>query len=449
MKKMILIFNGRVLMSCGYYFLLIYTMILSTSLYLHSSEDKARHARMKHPFLSGVTKFLPAQRYPSDEARFRDLQNKRRLLSVPDHLWINVIFPFVGKKFKARSKKIETLTLPIGIKALDGDRFVVTCKYEVCVYSGKNPQPECVIPLGCQSRVTSFFGKMIAVVADEGYPAEIWDISSKLCVKRLREDQYVGTIVFLGGTLVAITLDDNDTIRVEDLRKNVCLHTLQGHTDYVNEIIPILGDSDSCYAIASRSEDNTVRCWNLVSGDCISIFKKYGACDAGLVSLSGGRIALGCKGNRIALCSVSSGKCITKLRGHKRRSVNVVQLASLPGDMLASAHDDGIISVWNLKSYKCVQRLKYSTKLMIFNRGWGTFLPDSVMAVRGGYLSIADENAIKTFSLVNDFGLVYESRKQSSALSGSSVDREKKKGRRSLYVGVMQRLKHAVMRSCS
>ncbi|MDO8954726.1 MAG: protein kinase [Gammaproteobacteria bacterium] len=123
------------------------------------------------------------------------------------------------------------------------------------------------------------------------------------------------------------------------------LATLSGHMDRVRSLIKL---SDG--RLASGSEDDTIRLWNVSSGECEATLlgHEYGVFS--LTELSDGRLASGSGDRTIRLWNVSSGKCEATLWGHKD---GVRSLTVLSDGRLASGSWDNTIRLWNVSSGAC------------------------------------------------------------------------------------------------
>ena len=87
----------------------------------------------------------------------------------------------------------------------------------------------------------------------------------------------------------AISGSHDDTLRVWDLESGECLKTLKGHTSAVTSVSL---SADGRRAI-SGSWDNTLRVWDLESGECLWVMKELGFSSLG-TSVSGRDLVIGC-----------------------------------------------------------------------------------------------------------------------------------------------------------
>jgi WD40 repeat protein len=96
--------------------------------------------------------------------------------------------------------------------------------------------------------------------------------------------------------------------------------------------------------IAASGDHPPPRLWDAATGKVLRMLGPYGSCVA--VSRDGKEVAVGC-GRELRRWNLTTGKPLPKLRGH---SMDVAAVAFAPeGATLASASDDGVIRVWDLR----------------------------------------------------------------------------------------------------
>ena len=118
---------------------------------------------------------------------------------------------------------------------------------------------------------------------------------------------------------------------------------LQGHDGFVSSV----SFSADGKTLASGSDDNTIKLWNLETGKEIRTLKGH---DSRVSSVSfsadGKTLASGSEDKTIKLWNLETGKEIRTLKGHDS-SVSSVSF-SADGKTLASGSDDKTIKLWNL-----------------------------------------------------------------------------------------------------
>jgi WD40 repeat protein len=129
---------------------------------------------------------------------------------------------------------------------------------------------------------------------------------------------------------------------------SVCLQTLEGHRWNVNSV----AFSHESTLLASASHDNTIKIWNVSSGDCKWTFKGHGSWVMSVAFTHDSmQLASASDDNTIKIWNVSSGDCKWTLKGHGSR---VKSVAFTHDSMqLASASRDMTVKIWNVSSGEC------------------------------------------------------------------------------------------------
>jgi WD40 repeat protein len=112
--------------------------------------------------------------------------------------------------------------------------------------------------------------------------------------------------------------------------------------------------SSDCRAIASGSNDGTIKVWDLNSGDCRCVLGGgYDSVFALAFSSEGRRIVSGSDGGKIKVWDLDSGYCLHTLDGHTSHSGSVNALAlSSDGRTLVSGSWDKTVKVWDFDTWK-------------------------------------------------------------------------------------------------
>ena len=139
---------------------------------------------------------------------------------------------------------------------------------------------------------------------------------------------------------------EDQTVRLWDIDTGQCLKTLQGHTNWVRAVAFSPNES----LLASCGEDQTVRLWDV--------------------------------GNP------SAGYCLKILRGHANR-VRWVTFAP-DGSTLASSSDDGTIKLWDIHTAQCLKTFMSERPYERMN----------ITAVRG--LTEAQKTALRALGAIED-----------------------------------------------
>ncbi|MEG4857213.1 WD40 repeat domain-containing protein [Microcoleus sp. K1-B6] len=143
---------------------------------------------------------------------------------------------------------------------------------------------------------------------------------------------------------------------VEGLRQAVYgvieRNRLEGHSNWVNGV----SFSPDGKTLASGSGDNTIKLWNVDTGQVISTIEAH---NSPITSVSfspdGKTLASGSADNTIKLWNVQTSKVITTLNKHSKglRSISFSR-----DGILASGSDDSTIKLWDVKTGKVIHTLK-------------------------------------------------------------------------------------------
>ena len=132
--------------------------------------------------------------------------------------------------------------------------------------------------------------------------------------------------------------------------KPALLHTLEGHSNAVRSVTL----TPNGRLAISAGDDNTLRVWDLISGDCSLTIGEHGDLFRTVgVSLDARRAVSACASNTLRLWDLESGRCLRILGSHNHR---VGSIGVSPDGRLAVAGGDlGYMSVWDLETGKCLR----------------------------------------------------------------------------------------------
>jgi len=150
----------------------------------------------------------------------------------------------------------------------------------------------------------------------------------------------ISTQSILGSTLPSITSTTGK------LQQGFNLINLIGHTGDVNTLIKLSNDN----LLASGSDDNTIKIWNLKTNSLIRTLSGSSGHVLSLAVLNNGYLASGSADKSIQIWNAETGQQIRKLNGHLGE---VKSLAVLNNGMLASGSLDQSIKIWNTDFEQC------------------------------------------------------------------------------------------------
>jgi serine/threonine protein kinase len=129
-------------------------------------------------------------------------------------------------------------------------------------------------------------------------------------------------------------------------------NTLQGHSNEVNS----LAISPDGKTLASGSFDNTIKLWNLATGEQIRTLTGHSkSLESVVISPDGKTLASSSRDNTIKLWNLATGEQIRTLIGHSNEVLSVA--ISPDGKTLASGSRDNTIKLWNLATGEQIRTL--------------------------------------------------------------------------------------------
>ncbi|RAQ98842.1 vegetative incompatibility protein HET-E-1 [Stemphylium lycopersici] len=154
------------------------------------------------------------------------------------------------------------------------------------------------------------------------------------------------------GQLVASASDDN-TVRLWDVLAGTCRGTLEGHS---NTITAVTFSPDG-QLVASASYDKTVRLWEASTGTCRSTLEGHSSfIETVVFSPDGQLVASASTDKTVRLWEAATGTCRSTLEGH---SDWVGAVAFSPdGQLVASASRDKTVRLWEAATGMCHSTLE-------------------------------------------------------------------------------------------
>jgi WD40 repeat protein len=168
----------------------------------------------------------------------------------------------------------------------------------------------------------------------------------------------------------------DQTLRVWDLESGQCLATFEGHTGGV-QAVAVTPDGKM---IVSSSVDMTLKVWDLESGQCIFNLIGHSGYGGGLaITPDGKKVVSGSGDKTLKVWDLESGQCLSTLKGHTQ-SISLWGVAVTPdGRNIISGSNDDTIKVWDLSSGKCIATFKGHNDFIT----GVTVTPDSTKVISG------------------------------------------------------------------
>ena len=151
----------------------------------------------------------------------------------------------------------------------------------------------------------------------------------------------------------AVSASEDNTLRVWDLESGQSVRTLKGHS---RSVYGVAMTPDGRRAV-SASQDNTLRVWDLESGQSVRTLEGHTDFVSGVAITPDGRRAVSAsKDDTLRVWDLESGQSVRTLEGHTNW---VTGVAITPdGRRAVSASQDNTLRVWDLESGQSVRTLE-------------------------------------------------------------------------------------------
>ena len=196
-------------------------------------------------------------------------------------------------------------------------------------------------------------------------------------LKRKAVDAAMDDSTGLGGVhlvLGDVSLADHETLRdigisgTDELE--LCLtgdeglaapFTYRGHTDCVESACL----SPSAHRLYTASHDSTIRVWDTVSGECLSILsttpgRRVTSC---ALSPCGTHLFTGGEEQTVRVWCTATGTCLKELVGHGQWVTSIAVAPS--GAELFTGSGDRTVRVWSLDTYTCIKKVDEEEKVFV------------------------------------------------------------------------------------
>ncbi len=184
-----------------------------------------------------------------------------------------------------------------------------------------------------------------------------WYYLERLCHSDLRtlrgHSDMVRTVAFhAAGHRIASASDDN-TVKLWDMATGQQVRTLRGHTKFIMDVV----FSPDGARLASASEDQTVKLWDVATGQEVRSLRGHASGVNGVsYSPDGKSLASASDDQTVKLWDASTGQEVRTLRGHASE-VNGVSY-SPDGRSLVSAGVDQTVKLWDAATGREIRTLR-------------------------------------------------------------------------------------------
>ncbi|MDH6062099.1 hypothetical protein NWP17_16935, partial [Chrysosporum bergii ANA360D] len=153
-----------------------------------------------------------------------------------------------------------------------------------------------------------------------------------------------------GQTLASGSRDN--TIKIWNVKTGQPLHTLSGHSSWVHSV----AYSSDGQTLASGSDDNTIKIWNVKTGQLLHTLSGHSSLVLSVAySPDGQTLASGSYDKTIKIWNVNTGQLLQTLSGHYNLVLSVAY--SPDGQTLASGSGDSTIKIWNVRTGQLLHTL--------------------------------------------------------------------------------------------
>ncbi|BAZ17189.1 WD-repeat protein [Calothrix sp. NIES-4071] len=195
---------------------------------------------------------------------------------------------------------------------------------------------------------------------------KLWDVQTGNCLQTLQgHTNWIWAATFNSNGKIAASASGDYTTKIWDIKTGACLATLTGHSNGVLSV----AFSPNNKIIATASDDRTTKLWdltasigknsenNLPTAICIKTLTGHTS-GVYFVTFSpdGSTLATASDDQTVRIWDVNTGECLKILTGHTNRVWSVK--FSPDGAILASASHDETIKLWDIKNYECRKTLQ-------------------------------------------------------------------------------------------
>jgi len=215
-------------------------------------------------------------------------------------------------------------------------------------------------------------GRTAVSGSDDG-GVRLWDLQSRSCVRIFDgHGASVTAVCLLPDGRQALSASSDGTVRSWDLRKSSCQRVFEGHDGPVTALA-ISVDGRLAF---TASDDHTVRAWAVATGRCSQIFRedplfltsvaddcRMAAISCGLNEAGAEVLLTGSQDGKLRTWLVLTGQCVRVLQSPPSLTlerINPILSIGLAADgrLCATAHEDSIIRIWDLKTGQQLRSLK-------------------------------------------------------------------------------------------
>ncbi|WP_206602819.1 NB-ARC domain-containing protein [Leptolyngbya ohadii] len=208
----------------------------------------------------------------------------------------------------------------------------------------------------------SALGQLVSISDDQ--TMKLWDVQTGRCLSTLNGySNWVASIAFSADGMTIASGSEDNQIRLWNVETGECDKVLKGHTNLISSIaffpeianpVDSLIPPLSSQRLVSGSDDQTIKLWDGVTGECLQTFWGHGDWVQSVsISPDGKLLASASRDQTVRIWDALTGECLHLLRGHGDRVKSVAFDST--GMMLISGSNDGTVKLWQVRTGDCVQ----------------------------------------------------------------------------------------------
>ncbi len=167
----------------------------------------------------------------------------------------------------------------------------------------------------------------------------------------------------------------DNTIKLWDMDTGECLSTFRGHSSVVYSV----AFNPDGKSFISGSGDETIKLWDMDTGECLATFHEHSSAVTSVAFHPDGRTFVSGSGdNTVKIWDMATGECLTTCRSHSNA---VYCLAIHPhGHVFISGYEDGTVKVWRTATGECLTTFRRHSRgiaSVAFHKDGHTFVTGS------------------------------------------------------------------------
>ncbi|KAI8970331.1 WD40-repeat-containing domain protein [Mycotypha africana] len=240
--------------------------------------------------------------------------------------------------------------------------FAVTSSTRVQIYSSKTHQPKKTISRFKDTAYSGSFrqdGKLI-VAGDATGLVQMFDGGSRAILRTFRDHKMpVHVTKFSTNKSNILSGSDDQTVRIWDIPTGESVNVFEEHDDYVRAGVVSL---DNPNLFVSGSYDQTVKLWDMRQPDSVMTMNHGAPVESLLIYPNGGAI-VSSGGPTVKVWDLlSGGRCMHTLNNHQKTVTSMCFDGS--ASRLVTGSLDQHVKIFNVQDYKVVHSVKYPAPIL-------------------------------------------------------------------------------------